>query len=244
VEEILYEIINMCNDTAISADVVSLQSQASLLSAMGKALATTTNPALASMTSGMNITPTPSASQTSSSSATSSNPSAVVKPTAAATAESISTPTASASPPAPLNPTWVSGPVLGSVLGISTVMIVIYFTRRRWRKKTAANKQPPKEEFYDDASNHSQQSDSRRQSKPQPATELESIEVHELPVPEPVGSELSTPLDARLHEEDWPVSPLPLSPLPLLFAMTEMRDDRVGNVSPKHNTFYHASGSR
>jgi hypothetical protein len=69
--------------------------------------------------------------------------------------------------------------------------------------------------------------------------ELENREVHELPALEPVGSELNTPMEARMREEDWPVSPMPLSPLPLLFAMSEMRDERAGNVSPKHDTFYH-----
>ncbi len=42
-----------------------------------------------------------------------------------------------------------------------------------------------------------------------------------------------------MREEDWPLSPLPLSPVPLLFAMSELRDERAENVSPKHDTFYH-----
>jgi hypothetical protein len=48
-------------------------------------------------------------------------------------------------------------------------------------------------------------------------------------------------MEARTRDEDWPISPLPLplSPLPLLFAMSEMRDDRAGNASPRHETFYH-----
>ncbi|KAN0099315.1 hypothetical protein V8E51_013090 [Hyaloscypha variabilis] len=71
------------------------------------------------------------------------------------------------------------------------------------------------------------------------AKELESAEVHELPAIEPVGSELNTPMESRMREEDWPVSTLPLSPLPLLCAMTEMRDARAGNMSPRHDTFYH-----
>lgn len=86
--------------------------------------------------------------------------------------------------------------------------------------------------------------------EPQPAAEPESLPteamemantevvVHELPAAEPVGSELSTPMEARMRDLDWPLSPLPLSPLPLLFAMSEMRD-RVGDQSPKHDTFYH-----
>jgi hypothetical protein len=52
--------------------------------------------------------------------------------------------------------------------------------------------------------------------------------VYELPAVEPVGSELNTPMEARMRE-DWPASPygpLPLSPLPLLFAMSELRDQR------------------
>lgn len=78
---------------------------------------------------------------------------------------------------------------------------------------------------------------------PAPSAEVEIYEVHELPAVEPVGSELSTPMKARM-KDDQPVSPMgtmPLSPLPLLFAMTEMRDQRNGvwDVSLRHDTFYH-----
>jgi hypothetical protein len=75
-----------------------------------------------------------------------------------------------------------------------------------------------------------------------PPGELECSEIHELPAVEPVGSELLAPRDMPCGEdgpvrEEWP---LPLSPLPLLFAMSELRDERAGlNESPKHETFYH-----
>lgn len=75
--------------------------------------------------------------------------------------------------------------------------------------------------------------------------ELENSEVvmpAELPALEPVGSELSTPMDERKgFEDDWPIpSPLPLSPLPLLFAACEWRDERAGvKEGPKHETYYH-----
>lgn len=86
------------------------------------------------------------------------------------------------------------------------------------------------------------------------ARELESTEVHELAALEPVGSELNTPMEARpkirlggesIREEDegdeWAMqSPLPLSPLPLLFAMSELRDERMGrSESLRHETYYH-----
>ncbi len=89
------------------------------------------------------------------------------------------------------------------------------------------------------------------------AKELESTEVHELPALETVGSELNTPMEARPRirlggdgimeesdidpDEEWAMqSPLPLSPLPLLFAMTELRDERMGrSESLRHETYYH-----
>jgi hypothetical protein len=68
-------------------------------------------------------------------------------------------------------------------------------------------------------------------------SELEANEVFELPALEPVGSELSTAFDdGATSILDWP---LPLSPLPLLFAMSELRDERGGyNNLPKHETYY------
>jgi hypothetical protein len=72
------------------------------------------------------------------------------------------------------------------------------------------------------------------------AKELDNCEVMapvELPALEPVGSELSTPRDVRAVEDDWP---LPLSPLPLLFAMSELRDKRrEEEEAHRHETFYH-----
>ncbi len=67
----------------------------------------------------------------------------------------------------------------------------------------------------------------------------------ELPALEPVASELSTPTgDVRMRgkDEEWsvPSTPLPLSPLPLLFAMSEWRDERAGvKEGPRHETYYH-----
>jgi hypothetical protein len=68
-------------------------------------------------------------------------------------------------------------------------------------------------------------------------SELENSEVFELPAVEPVGSELSTLIDEEaIFIPGWQ---LPLSPLPLLFAMSELRDERgEHNAPPKHDTFY------
>jgi hypothetical protein len=71
------------------------------------------------------------------------------------------------------------------------------------------------------------------------ATEADNTEVYELPASEPVASELSTPIGPGMRDEDWPLTPLPLSPVALLFAQSEMRDQRLGDRSPRHNTFYH-----
>lgn len=81
-------------------------------------------------------------------------------------------------------------------------------------------------------------------SESMPAVEAQNTEIYEMAAVEPVGNELNTPMEARMREDDWPVSPLgpmPLSPLPLLFVAAELRDQRngVGDVSPRHDTFYH-----
>jgi len=85
------------------------------------------------------------------------------------------------------------------------------------------------------------------------AKELDATEIYEMAAAEPVGTELNTPLEARPRirlngdgttEEDEvggePSWPLPLSPLPALFAATELRDEKMGkSESLKHETYYH-----
>lgn len=157
-----------------------------------------------------------------------------------------------------LSSVWIAGPVMGSILGMSTVFLVIFFTRRKQRAQlrgqslSSAVSSPTTKEFP-----HSSPPSNRTSSNPTPPPppevgvsappgELECSEIHELPAREPVGSELNTPRDV-LHQdgegedvvrEEWP---MPLSPLPLLFAMSELRDKRatVQNDPPKHKTFYH-----
>lgn len=73
-----------------------------------------------------------------------------------------------------------------------------------------------------------------------PVKEMENTEVVapvELPALEPVGQEMLTPRGDMENNKDWP---LPISPLPALFASAEIRDERMGvEESPKHETFYH-----
>jgi hypothetical protein len=135
-----------------------------------------------------------------------------------------------------LNRTWVAGPVIGSVLGVATVFAVIVCTPRNQRRR-AKGTEPAIEDLNGDSS-HSTQGKAQLHADCVPARELGSCEIHELPVVEPVGSELHTPRDKTTTEsgKEWP---LPLSPLPLLFAMVELRDKRAGHNPPKHNTFYH-----
>jgi len=64
----------------------------------------------------------------------------------------------------------------------------------------------------------------------------EALPAFELQAIEPVGTELLTPSEKQ--GEEWPL-PLPISPLSLLFAMTEIRDERTRTEEgPKHETFY------
>ena len=139
-----------------------------------------------------------------------------------------------------MSKSWIIGPVLGSLLGVATVFIVIYFTRRKHRLETPATEVPKDITEEDDAgddSGESTQGSAQLHAESVEMRELENTQVYELPAPEPVGSELNTPRDGHMDPiEEWP---LPLSPLPLLFAMTELRDERAGNNnSPKHDTYY------
>jgi hypothetical protein len=153
-------------------------------------------------------------------------------------------------------------------MGMATVFIVIFFTRRKQRKEqikevikfVEIEKAPPAKEIRSDSpdsgaeSTHSgdggevaEREKLQLHAEPAIPVEAETTEIYEMPAVEPVGSELNTPMDARRRladgEEEWPVSPrtpMPMSPLPLLFAMTELRDQRNGGEqSPRHDTFYH-----
>jgi hypothetical protein len=135
-------------------------------------------------------------------------------------------------------------------MGMCTVFIVIFFTRRKQRKEHIEEiikvVEIPKD--FQDADNDSAHSPAppakvHLRSERVPAVEAGTTEIYEMPAVEPVGSELNTPMETRMRD-DWPVSPLrpmPLSPLSGLFAAVELRDQRNGgDVSPRHNTFYHA----
>jgi hypothetical protein len=140
----------------------------------------------------------------------------------------------------PLDRSWIIGPVIGSILGLATVFVVVFFTRRKQRMDAGAAETPVKQ-LEDDDSNHSDEGKPQLHSESVAAQEMENTEVIppvELPALEPVGSELNTPKDGSMVPiEEWP---LPLSPLTLLFAMTELRDERTGwSDSLKHETFYH-----
>jgi hypothetical protein len=147
-----------------------------------------------------------------------------------------------------LSQSWIAGPVIGSILGMATVFVVIYCTRRKHNREDWAlgnikekeipdedqesTRPPPPDEDAGKAMLHGES------LVPKEMENTEVIPPVELPALEPVGMELLTPRSATDNlEKDWP---LPVSPLPALFAMTEIRDERTGADSPKHNTFYHA----
>ncbi len=151
------------------------------------------------------------------------------------------TPTTSSSPAPSLNHSWIAGPVVGSILGIATVVAVVYLTKRRQAKATAA--QQPAKDINDNDSLHSSQAKAQLHSECIPVIELDNCEVVppvELPAMEPVGSELTTPRDAKNpSEEEWAAPPM--SPLREIFASVELRDERLGHQTPKqHDTFYHS----
>ncbi|KAH9212067.1 hypothetical protein DL95DRAFT_391917 [Leptodontidium sp. 2 PMI_412] len=267
-EVVMINIINLCDNTTVAPQVSALQSQASRISKFGAMLASATLSVSASITtstqaattSGVEFWKTVDSNDPSFQSvlatATWAPAFSSWKAAASASTASSSAPTSSSStvplptaePTPPLNKSWIAGPVIGSVLGLCTVIVVIFFTRRR-HMQTLAMMNPPTisitKQFNDGESTHSQPSKAQLHSDCIEAKELENSEVvmpAELPALEPVGSELSTPRDERTQcDEDWPLpmSPLPMSPLPLLFAMSELRDERAGvKEGPKHETFY------
>lgn len=136
---------------------------------------------------------------------------------------------------------------------MSTVFVVIYCTRRKQRREeewelgnlgpkevkeedeesAAATLQPPAPEDNEGGK-------AQLHSECIPVREMENTEVIppvELPALEPVGQEMLTPRGDMETDKEWP---LPISPLPALFASAEIRDERMGvEESPKHETFYH-----
>jgi hypothetical protein len=148
---------------------------------------------------------------------------------ASATASSSSTAVA-ATQPERLDSSWVAGPVIGSILGIATVFIVIFFTRRQRRKEAFVDSEKPTPDVEDYPPDKAQ-----LHSDCIPTHELDNSEVIlpvEMPAVEPVGSELSMPREGSM---EWPI---PLSPLPLLFALTEMKDNKAESIKTAHDTYY------
>ncbi|KAL2070988.1 hypothetical protein VTL71DRAFT_14014 [Oculimacula yallundae] len=265
-EVVMINIINLCNNTTVSPQVSALQSQASRISRMGVMLASATLNVTVSITSTAQPLTTSGAEfwrtvdsnnpsfQSVLATATwapefSSWKAAASTSTATPTSSSTSIPLPAAGSAPSLNTSWIAGPVIGSILGLCTVIVVIFFTRRRHMQAIVLMNAPAisiTKDFNDTESIRSQPSKPQLHSECVEARELENCEVvmpAELPALEPVGSEMSTPRDERTRcEEDWPlpVSPMPMSPLPLLFAMSEWRDERAGvKEGPKHETFYH-----
>jgi hypothetical protein len=129
---------------------------------------------------------------------------------------------------------------------MATVFAAIKYTKHKTRQERETGGGMPANEFRKEEDEESTFS----QGKPQlhseciPRKEMENTEVIppvppvELPALEPVGMELLTLRDETdKPEKEWP---LPISPLPALFAMTEIRDERTGTTeSPQHKTFYH-----
>ncbi|TVY44037.1 hypothetical protein LSUB1_G002137 [Lachnellula subtilissima] len=150
------------------------------------------------------------------------------------------TSTVQSGPGPALSQSWIAGSVVGSLLGVATIFVVIYCTKRKQRKEewelggAVPAKLFPKDE---DEETTALPGKPQLHSECIPRKEMENTQV--IPPLEPVGMELLTPRDdTNRPEKEWS---LPISPLPALFAMTEMRDERTGgDDSPRHETFYHA----
>ncbi|QSZ32728.1 hypothetical protein DSL72_002307 [Monilinia vaccinii-corymbosi] len=88
--------------------------------------------------SGMKASSPASTFTTHTSSTPTSHSTSVSNPTPTMTSENSSLPNSNSTAPAPISPlnkTWIIGPVIGSLLGMSTVFIVIFFTRRKQQRE-------------------------------------------------------------------------------------------------------------
>ncbi|KAB8292087.1 hypothetical protein EYC80_007832 [Monilinia laxa] len=156
-----------------------------------------------------------------------SNPTSILTPTPTMTSETTNSPnsnsTISLTSPtsaSPLNKTWIIGPIIGSLLGMSTVLIVIFFTRRKQQREFLLHQQllrhrhipidiEPYMKFSDlnspaSTSSHNSYGDgylgtgekAQLHGVSMEMGELQGRELMapvELPAREPVGSELLTP---------------------------------------------------
>ena len=204
-QSVMRQVLNLCANSSVSDQIVALQAQASRLAVIAdNAIATA---AAAANNTASTTMPASTASASEGSSADDATE--------------------------PLNKTWIIGPVIGSVLGISTIFIVIYFTKRRQAQQFPSIYLPDiKAEDTD--SEDSPQLSAALPAEREPPRELENNEVYELAAAEPVGNELNTPMQ-NMGKKDWP---LPMTPLRTIFAMTELRDEREAKESQKHQTYY------
>jgi hypothetical protein len=224
-------VLDLCKNTTVAPEIIALQDQASRLSLVGDYIFSTRT---SSSSTSHPVTPTPTPASTTgfSSAASSTTPAPFAQ-----TSPSVSQQTQSTTIDQPPSKSWIVGPVVGSVLGMLTVIIVIYFTRRKQRRDAREwNLGDKPKNLEDDDSGESTQAKPQLHSESLPAKELETNEVFELPAREPVGSELTTPAEERAT--DWP---LPITPLRAMFVQAEWQDEKAGNDNaPKHDTYYHS----
>jgi len=223
---ILVNVLNLCSNST-SADVAAaLRDQAAKLSNLGTRRTT-------SGTDSPTSVPTPAASITTSPASIPTSPTSLITP-AAVTPNALAQNSYNESS----NIKWIVGPTIGSVLGLVALLAVVFFFRRKQSRGVETDPVEIKK-----VDNESEFGESRVASPhPQPhieedvePKELETVEIYELPASEPVGAELHTPRDGKMDEGDWP---LPMGALRAMFVETEMRDERMGDESPQHQTFY------
>ncbi|KAI9650911.1 hypothetical protein NHQ30_000946 [Ciborinia camelliae] len=155
-----------------------------------------------------------------------------------------------------LNKTWIIGPIIGSLLGISTVFVVIFFTRRNQQREFLLQQQllrqrdTPNIELYKKFGGfHSPASTSSHDSfgdgylgiggKAQlHGDSMEMRELHgkevippvELPAMEPVGSELLTPI-GKSSRRKWKSEGSPVSPISPLGEENEGGEIDLGTLN-------------
>ncbi|CZT07188.1 uncharacterized protein RAG0_12719 [Rhynchosporium agropyri] len=132
-EVVLISVINLCSNTTVAPQVLALQSQAARISRMGIMLASATSSSTTSITlstkGSVNNPSSQSVLATAIWAAEFSSSKAAASTFSLRIASSTSIALSAAESTQPLHSSWVAGPVIGSVFGLSTVIVVIFVAR-------------------------------------------------------------------------------------------------------------------
>ncbi|KAM3074433.1 hypothetical protein ACMFMG_002764 [Clarireedia jacksonii] len=125
-----------------NGDWTTILSTATWASAYYSRLSEASVAATATLNSSSTVVPFPISTLTTSSQPTITPTANLTIPSTPETTSSAPITTSTSTPVPSLSKTWVIGPVIGSMLGLSTVFIVIYFTRQKQHQQYLASQRP------------------------------------------------------------------------------------------------------